>query len=311
MPEDKALESQIVKSLLADRRASRRWSIIRTCLWVFIILFIFGMLYHAQKPPASQMGSTGYVSLMRLNGIIMPGSRFSAEKVVPRLTAAFADKQSHGVVLVINSPGGSPVQAGIIHDRINFLKQKYHKKVLVLGQDALASGAYLVATAADEIYVHKDTLTGSIGVIMSGFGFTDAMKKIGVTRRVYTAGKDKDRLDPFRPETPGDIKKFKTMLDEVHKNFIDDVLEGRHGRLHGKPDVLFSGDFWTGTHAVSLGLADGTGNLWTLLQTQFGVQHYKDYSLKPTFFEELVKGVETKLNFSLENNHVSLHEVMY
>lgn len=307
---NEVLEKSLVETLIAERRSDRRWRIVRTFLWLFVVLLFFFLVYSPRMSAADKLEGKPYISLIRLNGIIMPGSRFSANKVIPQLNRAFEDKNSRGVVLVINSPGGSPVQASIIHDRIEYLKQRYKKKVVVLGQDVIASGAYLVATAADEIFVHKDTIAGSIGVIMSGFGFTDAIHKLGITRRVFTAGKNKDRLDPFTPVTEADKKKVKILLDDVHKNFIQDVLEGRRGKLHGQPSELFSGDFWTGTQATQLGIVDGTTNLWTLMQTEFKVTHYRDYSIQPSFVEAILKGAETKLNFALESNAAPLKAIL-
>ena len=301
-------QKTLVDALLSERRKDRHWRIIKTVIWLAIIIAIFLSCYVPKHEDKNNFDGKPYVSLVRLNGVIMPGTSFSAREVLPLLARAFKDKDSKGVVLLINSPGGSPVQASIIHDDILYLKAKYHKKVMVLGEDTLASGAYLVATAADSIYVNQDTLTGSIGVIMSGFGFTDAIQKLGITRRVFTAGDNKDRLDAFMPLNDADKAKVAIVLNAVHQDFIADVTISRQGKLHGDPAELFSGDFWTGSQAQTLGLVDGTGNLWTLLRTQFGVTHYRDYSKKPTFFEALFKGAETKLGFSLENNVSPLKE---
>lgn len=287
-------------ALLKETKASRRWKNIRFFGWILLSLLyaflIFGPknykfdIKHVNKP---------YVSLVRLSGTIMPETDFSAVKVIPLLQKAFSDTDAKGVVIDINSPGGTPVQASIIHDKIEQLKQKYKKKVVIVGEDVMASGAYLIATSGDKIYVNKDTLTGSIGVIMSGFGFTDAMQKVGVTRRVYTAGDNKDRLDPFQPVNPVDIAKVNQVLAIAHQNFIDDVLQGRQGKLHGDPKELFSGDFWTGQQAVQLGLADGTGNLWDILQNEFGVQHYKQYKAAPNLWKILSGDAQSILHFSL------------
>ena len=228
--------------------------------------------------------------------------------MIPLLNEAFRDKNAKGVVLLINSPGGSAVQASIIHDKIEALKKQYHKRVVVVGVDALASGAYLVSTAADEIYVNKDTLTGSIGVVMGGFGFVDAIQKLGITRRVFTAGSNKDRLDPFRPLTDQDKLKLHQILNEVHQNFIDDVLQGRRGKLRGNENELFSGDFWTGQQAVRLGLVDGTANLWTVMKKQFDVEHYKLYAPRPSLLQILTSNVESKLNLQLENSSNGFRE---
>ncbi len=297
------LDNQLAQALLAERKSDRRWRNIRFAGWMIILLLIIILIF---APSPSQLGAKtpagSYVSLVRLDGIIMPNTTFSAERVIPELQYAFSDSKSKGVVLLINSPGGSAVQASIIHDKILELKRKYKKKVVVVGEDALASGAYLVSSAADKIYVNPDTLTGSIGVVMSGFGFVGTIQKLGVTRRLFTAGKYKDRLDPFEPLDPADVTKVNTLLAQVHQNFINDVVQGRGDRLHGNHDELFSGDFWTGQEAVKLGLADGAANLWTVLQKEFDVKHYKDYSTKIPLVQMLLKDVGTELHFHLLNN---------
>jgi len=171
--------------------------------------------------------------------------------------------------------------------------------VIVVGEDLLASGAYLIATAADEIYVNRDTITGSIGVVMSGFGFVGSLEKLGVQRRLFTAGANKARLDPFEPLNPSDVQKIKSVLTQAHANFIHDVEMGRKGKLNGSAKELFSGDFWTGEKAVQLGLADGTGNLWDVMQKQFDVHYYVDYTTRPSFFQSLLSGVETSISKNL------------
>lgn len=298
---DKTSEKLIIESLLKDRRADRRWKIIRSFVWAAIViawtLFIF-MPSNSDSSNTTAPG-TSYVSLVRMSGEIKPMSSFSARHVIPELNAAFKDKQSKGVVLVINSPGGSPVQASLIHDRILYLKNKYKKKVVIIGEDSLASGAYLVASSADKIFVNNDTLTGSIGVVMSGFGFNDAIEKLGITRRVFTAGTNKDRLDPFKPLTPADATKVSTLLNEVHQHFIENVTQGRGDRLKGNLEELFSGDFWVGSTAVKLGLADGVGNTWTVMKNEFDVTHYKDYTAKPSLWAALMGNVETELHLNL------------
>lgn len=175
-----------------------------------------------------------------------------------------------------------------------------------MGEDSLASGAYLIATAADKIYVNNATLTGSIGVIYNGFGFADAMQKLGISRRVFTAGAHKDRLDPFMPLDQNDVTKINSVLTEVHQGFVNDVLAGRSGRLHGNQEDLFSGDFWSGQTAVKLGLADNVGNLWDAMKTEFGVAHYKSYSAKPSILQSIVKGVDSQLSLDLATQAASI-----
>lgn len=303
------LEEKLVKSLMADRRSDRRWRNFRFFVYVAILLLYASIIINPpflSKDNTAAVSKKPYVALLRLNGVIMPQSGFSAEKIIPQLNAAFTDKQAKGVVLLINSPGGSPVQASIIHDKILDLKKRYKKKVIVVGEDTLASGAYLVATAADKIYVNQDTLTGSIGVIMNGFGFVDAIDKLGVTRRVFTAGGNKDRLDPFKPLNTADTDKVRSVLDAVHQSFIQDVIDGRGNKLKGNRQELFSGDFWTGAQAQKLGLVDGTENLWTVLQDQFGVRYYRDYTRKPSLLRSLLGGVNSELNLGLFNHQAPL-----
>ncbi|MCX7120269.1 MAG: S49 family peptidase [Gammaproteobacteria bacterium] len=304
------LENTLIQALLSEQKSTRRWKNIRFFVWLAVFLTLLFMLIGPSFSGGKTNNHDGkYISLVRLNGEIMAGSNFSARKVIPELAAAFGDKESKGVVLLINSPGGSPVQASLIHDKILQLKTKYHKQVIVVAEDTLASGAYLVATAADKIYVNADTVTGSIGVIMEGFGFSDVMKKIGISRRVFTAGTNKDRLDPFESVKPEDVAKVKKVLDAVHQDFIKDVTEGRKGKLNGDPAELFSGDFWTGSQAVTLGLADGTANIWDAAQSNFGTTHYRDYSPHDSFFENVMRNVSMKLPLGLDS-HTKLQEVI-
>ncbi|WP_100623426.1 S49 family peptidase [Candidatus Coxiella mudrowiae] len=309
---DELLENTLIKAILEDRRSERRWRNIRFAGWMFISLLLIILIF---APSTSELearkSKTPYVSLMRLNGPIMSNTSFSAYQILPNLVNAFADKNSKGVILVINSPGGSPVQASTIHDKILELKKEYHKKVVVLGEDELASGAYLVSTAADKIYVNKNTLTGSIGVIMGGFGFVDTLKKVGMTRRLFTAGAHKDRLDPFEPLDSQDVIKVKTVLEQVHENFINTVIVGRGSRLRGSHEELFSGDFWTGKEATQLGIVDGTANLWTVLDQEFGVKHYRDYTAKIPFFQALFHNTATQLYFHLMNEISPIREEIY
>lgn len=305
------IEKELVDRLFVERKKEQRWRNARFIVWASIIVLYAVLIF---SPSASKKKTIApgqpYVALIRMNGAISATNKFSAKKVIPQLNKAFNDKTARGVVLLINSPGGSPVQASIIHDKIVQLKKKTHKKVVVLGEDALASGSYLVATAADKIFVNRDTLTGSIGVIMSGFGFTGAIQKLGITRRVFTAGTNKDRLDSFKPVTAQDKAKVHAVLSEVHQNFVNDVLQGRKGKLHGNKNELFSGDFWTGQKAVQLGLADGTANLWEVMNTEFGVSHYKNYSVKPNLWQALFKDVRSQLHLGLMSHTSSLEAVM-
>lgn len=282
--------STLVHELLNEKRADRRWRNIRSLCWLALFAFIaFNIFYRVSNNATSSTTISGhkYVSLIRLEGMIGPDRDFSAEQLIPTLQDAFKDKHAQGVVIDINSPGGTPVQASIIHDAILTFKKKYNKKVIIVGEDLLTSGAYFVSVAADKIYVNPNTITGSIGVIMKGFGFVDAIKKLGLERRVYTAGNAKDRLDPFLPQNPEDLKKIQTVMAEVHKNFVNVVIEGRKGKLKADPEVLFNGDFWSGQAALDLGLVDGLGNLMDVMDKEFKTTEYKEYGSSSNLFRLL------------------------
>ena len=277
----------MVHELLKEKRADRRWKNIRFVVWFALIAsLIIGMVAYLNKSSSTAFDGK-YAALIRLDGMIAPGRDFSAEVLVPILEEAFKDKNAEGIVIDINSPGGTPVQASIIHDAIITFKKKYHKKVIIVGEDLLTSGAYFVAVAGDKIYVNPSTLTGSVGVIMKGFGFVDLIKKIGVERRVYISGNNKDRLDPFLPQLPEDVKKIQQVMDEVHQNFSQAVLEGRKGKLHADPSILFTGDFWSGQTALKLGLVDGLGNLMQVMDKEFKTVKYKEYEVNNNFMRLL------------------------
>lgn len=283
------ITSSLVQDLLKEKRADRRWKNVRFIAWFALIAYlIIGIFKFFGAPSVPTSTSSGkYVALIRLDGMIAPGRDFSASEIVPVLQEAFTDKNAAGIVIDINSPGGTPVQAAIIHDAILTFKKKYNKKVVVVGEDLLTSGAYYVAVSADKIYVNPNTLTGSVGVIMKGFGFVDLMKKVGVERRVYTVGADKDRLDPFLPQTQADTEKVQQVMGEVHQNFAQAVIEGRKGKLHADPSTLFTGDFWSGQTALKLGLVDNLGNLMDAMNNEFGTWTYKEYGGSPNIFRML------------------------
>jgi len=268
---------ELVRALLKEKRAERRWRNLRFIAWFSLILLIAWTAYNANIVTPSALDGN-YVALIRLDGSIEPGNDFSSETVVPALKQAFSDDHAKGVILDINSGGGTPVQSAIIHDAILTYKNKYHKKVIIVGEDFLASGAYYVAVAGDQIYVNPNTLTGSVGVILKGFGFTELLNKLGIERRVYMSGAAKDRLDPFLPQNKADIDKANQMLGEVQENFNNAVLAARRNKLHVDSATLFNGDFWSGTAALKLGLVDHLGNLLDVMDKEFKVSHYRDYT---------------------------------
>ncbi len=213
------------------------------------------------------------IPVVRLHGVIAaeqrPG-RLNIASVEPLLARAFAMKSAPAVALVINSPGGSPVQSRLISKRIRDLAKQHDKPVLVFVEDAAASGGYFIAVAGDEIFVDPSSIVGSIGVIMSTFGFVDAIEKLGIERRLYTAGRNKSTLDPFLPEKAEDVERIKRFELDIHDVFIAHVKAGRTGRLKAEDDVLFTGEWWTGQRGVELGLADGIGDLHGTLRERYG-----------------------------------------
>ncbi|KKB76758.1 peptidase S49 [Devosia soli] len=213
------------------------------------------------------------IPVIRLHGVIAaeqrPG-RLNIESVEPLLKRAFAIRSAPAVAVVINSPGGSPVQSRLISRRIRQLADEKNKPVLIFVEDAAASGGYFIAVAGDEIFVDPSSIVGSIGVIMAGFGFVGALEKLGIERRVHTAGRNKSTLDPFLPEKPEDIDRIKRFELDVHQVFIDHVKEHRKGRLKADDDNLFTGEWWTGLRGVELGLVDAIGDLQTVLRERYG-----------------------------------------
>ena len=245
-------------SALQEQKRARNWSIFfktLTFLYLFVLLF-FALEWIG--PSGNSMGS--HTALIDIDGVIGVGEEVNADNTLSSLRAAFEDKHTKGIILRINSPGGSPVQAGIINDEIHRLR-KLNPKIPVYAviEDICASGGYYIAVAADKIYVDKASIVGSIGVLMDGFGFTGIMQKLGVERRLMTAGVNKGFMDPFSPVNPAHKEHAQAMLDEIHQQFIAIVREGRGKRLKETPE-MFSGLFWSGERAIDMGLADALGN---------------------------------------------------
>ena len=272
---------------LAEQRASRRWRIFFRFAWLALIIALLWTGTHKGGMGGGNP-SQPHTAVVSIKGEIADGADASAEWVVSALRAAFEDDGSQAVVLQINSPGGSPVQAGIINDEIRRLKAKHKKPVYAVVEESCASAAYYIAVAADEIYVDKASIVGSIGVLMDGFGFTGLMDKLGVERRLMTAGVNKGFLDPFSPQTKNQRTHAQTLLDQIHQQFIQVVREGRGKRLKETPE-LFSGLFWSGEQAVNLGLADGLGNLDYVAREIVKAEDIIDYTRHDNVAERLAK----------------------
>lgn len=293
------ISADLVETILKEKRSERRWKNFRFIAWFLLALGVCWEVWNANFI-GTQPLEGNYASLIRLNGTIEPNSEFSAEAVIPALKQAFSDEHAKGVIIDINSGGGTPVQASIIHDAIVAFKKKYHKKTIIIGEDFLASGAYYIAMAADEIYVNPNTITGSIGVIMKGFGFTELLNKLGIERRVYMSGKAKDRLDPFLPQTKADLEKANQLLSEVQENFNRVVLKARRYKLHVDPATLFNGDFWPGSVALRLGLVDSLGNLMDVLEKEFNASRYRDYTPSVSIFNRVAGSLGTTLGMFIK-----------
>ena len=272
---------------LAEQRASRRWRIFFRFAWLALVAALLWTGMHKGGVTGANP-SQPHTAVVAIKGEIADGADASAEWVVTALRAAFEDEGSQAVVLQINSPGGSPVQAGIINDEIRRLKEKHKKPVYAVVEESCASAAYYIAVAADEIYVDKASIVGSIGVLMDGFGFTGLMDKLGVERRLMTAGVNKGFLDPFSPQTKQQRTHAQTLLDQIHQQFIQVVRDGRGKRLKETPE-LFSGLFWSGQQAIDLGLADGYGTLDSVARDVVKAEDIIDYTRHENVAERLAK----------------------
>jgi protease IV len=255
--ERRALEKVALAAIQEQRRA-RHWGIFFKLL---LFIYLFALLFIALGWMDRDSSTGRHTALVEMRGVISPESPASADNVVSGLQEAFKHRGTQGVILRINSPGGSPVQAGYINDEIRRLRAKHPDIPLyAVIEDICASGGYYVAVAADQIYVDKASIVGSIGVLMGGFGFTGLLDKFGIERRLLAAGENKDFLDPFLPEREPQKAYAKTMLNDIHQQFITVVREGRGARLKETPD-LFSGLVWVGARSIELGLADALGNV--------------------------------------------------
>jgi len=277
---------KIARELLRQQRGDRRWRVFFRLAWLGLAIAVAWALFSHRVAGSAPSGP--HTALVEVRGEIALDADASAENIVSGLKSAFEDSGAQAVVLRINSPGGSPVQAGIVNDEIRRMKAKYHKKVYAVVEEMCASGAYYIAVAADEIYVDKASVVGSIGVLMDGFGFTGTMDKLGVERRLLTAGENKGMLDPFSPVNEKQTAFAKAMLEQIHRQFIAVVKEGRGQRLKETPET-FSGLFWNGEEAVKLGLADSFGNLDYVAREVVKAEEVIDYTPRENVAEKLAK----------------------
>jgi len=285
--ERQALEHLLLENLKESRKARRWKTILRVLFLILIIGFILQVL--DLRPFGGTFGAERHTAMVSIEGEISSNAIANALDIGSALQAAFENDNSVGVILRINSPGGSPVQSGIINDEIRRLRALYPNKPLhVVVEDICASGGYYIAVAGDQILVDKASIVGSIGVVMDSFGFTGLMDKLGISRRMITAGSNKGMLDPFSKEDPKQVEMVQTMLNEIHQQFITVVKEGRGDRLKETPD-LFTGRVWNGEQAVKMGLADGFGTVDTVARDVFKAPNILDYTMKENFAERVAK----------------------
>jgi len=280
-----ALE-RVATELVRQHRADRRWRIFFRAAWLLLAIGVLWLGLAARS--GTTVPSSPHTALVEVRGEIDAEGQASAESLIAALKSAFEDAGAQAVVLRINSPGGSPVQSGIVNDEIRRLKAKHHKKVYAVVEEMCASGAYYIAVAADEIYVDKASIVGSIGVLMDGFGFTGIMDKVGIDRRLLTAGSNKAMLDPYSPVNPKHQQMAQQMIDQIHQQFITVVKQGRGERLKETPDT-FSGLFWNGEEAVRQGLADAVGNLDYVAREVVKAEEIIDYTPRDNVAERLAK----------------------
>lgn len=282
------LVQRIAQEAIAEQRRARRWSIFFKLLVAFYIAFLTVLYYPVDMAEGSLIGRH-HTALVEIEGVIAPDTRASADYVVGGLRAAFEDNNTVGVILRINSPGGSPVQAGYINDEIRRLRALYPDIPLyAVITDVCASGGYYVAAAADKIYANKASVVGSIGVIMESFGFVETINKLGMERRILHAGEHKGFLDPFSPLHPDEVEHANRLLQQVYQQFIDTVKAGRGDRLQ-QDDRIFSGLVWTGDESLKLGLVDALGSASYVAREVIGAEDIVDFTIRDNYLAQFAQ----------------------
>ena len=294
---ERQLLEKIALASLKEQTAKRRWGIF---FKLAVLIYLIAVLVLVVDWGGSEKLADGkHTALIKLRGTIEASGDASAEKINGALQSAFEDKGTVGVIVQINSPGGSPVQSGIVHDEIRRLRGKHPEIPLyVVVEDLCASGGYYIASAADKIFVDKASIVGSIGVLMDGFGFTGTMDKLGVERRLLTAGANKGFLDPFSPQDENQKEHARVLLGEIHKQFIDVVRKGRGKRLKETPE-MFSGLMWTGSQSIQMGLADDFGTVDSVARDVIKSENILDYSVKENIAERFAKRLGAEMGQSL------------
>jgi protease IV len=285
---ERATLEKLAFASLNEQKTARKWKTFVRLAWLAFLIALAWMLFNPMGKGVGKDGSSHHTAVVEIKGEIGHGGEASSDLINAAMRAAFEDEGAQAVVLLINSPGGSPVQAGMINDEIYRLKEKHKKPVYAVVEETCASAAYYIAVAADEIFVDKASIVGSIGVLMDSFGFTGLMDKLGVERRLMTAGENKGFLDPFSPQTEKQRAFAQGMLNQIHTQFIDTVKKGRGAKLKETPE-MFSGLFWSGQQAIELGLADTLGGLDFVAREVIKAEDIVDYTRRDNVAERLAK----------------------
>ena len=287
---ERSVLEKVALASVVEQRRSRRWNIFFKLLFLTYIVVITSVTLSPMSDGVN-LTKGPHTAVVDVKGIIVSGGEADAETIIESLHDAVKDPNTKGIILRLNSQGGSPVQSSYVYQAIIDLK-KSHPDIPVhaVVEDLCASGGYYIASAADKIFVNESSIVGSIGVVMNGFGFTDVMKTLGVERRLYTAGEHKGFLDPFSDVNEGEREHVQTMLNSIHHEFIQAVKDGRGDRLQDNPD-LFSGLVWAGSDSIKLGLSDGIGHVKSVAKNEIGAEKIVDFTSQKPFIERLAKNM--------------------
>lgn len=297
---EQSLVNELAREVLSEQRRNRRWGIFFKALFG-LYLFAFLVIYFAENVETGSLIGEKHTALIDIQGVIAAKTEARADYIVTGLREAFEDRNTKGVILRINSPGGSPVQAGYVNDEIKRLREKYPEIPLyAVISDVCASGGYYIAAAADKIYANKASIVGSIGVIMAGFGFVDTIEKLGVERRLLHAGENKGFMDPFQPLRLDEEAHVQGLLDEIHQQFIDVVKNGRGDRLVND-EKLFSGLIWSGEESIKLGLVDGLASASQVARDVIGAEDIIDYTKHENYLDRFANRIGSATMRSLSD----------
>jgi len=303
---ERSILERVALSSIVEQRRARRWSIFFKLLFLTYIIIISGIAMSPMSDVAS-LSQGPHTAVVDVKGVIISGGEADADNIIKSLNNAIKDPNTQGLILRVNSPGGSPVQSSYIYEAIRKIKSEHPElPIHAVVEDLCASGCYFIAAAVDKIFVNQSSIVGSIGVVMNGFGFTDTLKILGVERRLYTAGKHKGFLDPFSDVNPEEKAHVQSMLNDIHSEFIQSVKRGRGERLTNNPD-LFSGLVWAGSESIKLGLTDAVGDVRSVAKNEIGAEKIVDFTTKQPFIERLAKSMgaataEFVARFSTSNN---------